>query len=58
MAIRTFTPDELEEIGVPFECDSESGLAAELHRELWDTTRWAHVYEFVFRAPDDGKEKI
>lgn len=55
MRIRVFTRDELDAIGVPFECDHENGYAEELHRELWETTRWAHVYEFVFRAPDDGK---
>ncbi|WP_157875604.1 MULTISPECIES: hypothetical protein [unclassified Streptomyces] len=56
MPTRTFTPDELDEIGVPFECDaSDDSYAEELHSELYDTTRWAHVYAFVFRAPDDGK---
>ncbi|WP_371666018.1 hypothetical protein OG306_33365 [Streptomyces sp. NBC_01241] len=55
MTTRIFTSEELEGIGVPFECDGSEGTAEELHRELWDTTRWAHVYEFVFRAPDDGK---
>lgn len=55
MKTRTFTSDELEEFGVPFDCGAFEGSAEELHVELWDTTRWAHVYEFVFRAPDDGK---
>ncbi|MFJ6010179.1 hypothetical protein ACIQHZ_31325 [Streptomyces halstedii] len=55
MSIRTFTRDELADIGVPFECGEYAGTAEELHCELWDTTRWAHVYEFVFRNPDDGK---
>lgn len=54
MKTRVFSPDELEEIGVPFECEGE-GAAEELYCELYDTTRWSHVYEFVFRAPDDGK---
>jgi len=54
---RVFTPDELEAIGVPFECDPavHDSLAEELYDNLYDTTRWSHVYEFVFRAPDDGK---
>ncbi|AWN05255.1 hypothetical protein SEA_IBANTIK_31 [Streptomyces phage Ibantik] len=55
MKTRIFTRDELDGIGVPFECDPKNGYAEELHDELWDTTRWAHVFEFVFRAPDDGK---
>lgn len=55
MPTRTFTAEELEGIGVPFECDNSEGTAEELHNELFDTTRWAHVHEFVFRAPDDGK---
>lgn len=55
MTIRIFAPDELNEIGVPFECGAWVGSAEELYHELWDTTRWAHVNEFVFRAPDDGK---
>lgn len=55
MKTRIFTPEELEDIGVPFECGEFGHTAEELHCELWDTTRWAHVYEFIFRAPDDGK---
>lgn len=55
MATRTFTAEELEGIGVPFECDNSEGTAEELHCELYDTTRWAHVHEFIFRTPDDGK---
>lgn len=54
MPTRTFTAEELEGIGVPFECGHED-TAEELYRELDGTTRWAHIYEFVFRAPDDGK---
>jgi hypothetical protein len=55
MKTRVFTRDELEEIGVPFECGGDEGTAEELYDELYDTTRWHHIYEFVFRAPDDGK---
>jgi hypothetical protein len=55
METRIFTRDELDEIGVPYECGAFEGSAKELHCELFDTTRWSHVYEFVFRAPDDGK---
>lgn len=54
MKTRIFTPEDLEKIGVPYECGHED-TAEELHCELYDTTRWAHIYEFVFRAPDDGK---
>ncbi|NUK07491.1 hypothetical protein HRW18_05570 [Streptomyces lunaelactis] len=57
MTIRTFTTDQLEEIGVPFECYGEpiDGFATELHREQIDTRRWVSVHVLVFRAPDDGK---
>lgn len=55
MKTRAFTTDELEDIGVPFDCGEYAGTAEELYCELYDTTRWAHVYEFVFRNPDDGK---
>lgn len=57
---RTFTADQLEEIGVPFECaepddSNPDNLAVELHREQTDTRRWASTHWLVFRAPDDGK---
>jgi hypothetical protein len=55
MKTRVFTRDELEDIGVPFECGDYAGTAEELYCELYDTTRWTNVYEFVFRNPDDGK---
>ena len=57
MPDRTFTADQLEEIGVPFECYGEpiDGFATELHREQIDTRRWVSVHELIFRAPDDGK---
>ena len=55
MKTRVFTRDELEEMGVPYECGGGEGTAEELYDELYDTTRWSNVYEFVFRAPDDGK---
>ncbi|MEU0158992.1 hypothetical protein ABZ154_09150 [Streptomyces sp. NPDC006261] len=55
MPNRIFTAEELEGFGVPFECDNSEGTAEELSNELYDFTRWAHVHEFVFRAPDDGK---
>lgn len=57
MTDRTFTADQLDEIGVPFECYKEpiEGFATELHREQVDTWRWSSVHELVFRAPDDGK---
>lgn len=57
MPNRTFTPDQLEGIGVPFEIDisGEPGYATELHREQVDTRRWVSVHQLIFRAPDDGK---
>jgi hypothetical protein len=57
MTTRTFTIDQLDEIGVPFDCCTEpiEGFATELHREQVDTHRWTSVHELVFRAPDDGK---
>lgn len=57
MTTRTFTADQLDEIGVPFECYEQpiEGFATELHREQVDTHRWSSVHELVFRAPDDGK---
>lgn len=55
MATRTFTRDQLQRIGVPYECGEFDGSAEKLHDELYDTTRWSNVYEFVFRAPDDDK---
>lgn len=55
MGARTFTVDELDEIGVPYECGAFGGTATELHREQTDARRWYSVHELVFRAPDDGK---
>lgn len=55
MKTRIFTREDLEEIGVPHECGAFEGSAEELHDELYDTDRWHHIYEFIFRAPDDGK---
>jgi hypothetical protein len=57
MPTRIYTPEELDAIGVPFECDvnTDDGYAAELHQAQVDTRRWVSVHELVFRAPDDGK---
>jgi hypothetical protein len=59
MSTRTFTRDQLEAIGVPFECYDEADavpeFATELHREQVDTRRWVSAHELIFRAPDDGK---
>jgi hypothetical protein len=57
---RTFTADQLEEIGVPFECvepdeDNPDSLAVELHHEQTDSRRWSSTHRLIFRAPDDGK---
>lgn len=50
---RTFTPAELEAIGVPDELDCP-GYATELHNEQVDSRRWVAVHELVFRHPVDG----
>lgn len=56
MSTRTFTREELEDIGVPYSYDAEPGKAAEhLHEEQVATHRWESVHKIVFRAPDDGK---
>jgi hypothetical protein len=55
MTTRTYTPDQLEEIGLPFEADGADGCAKELYQEQVGTRRWVSVHELVFRAPDDGK---
>lgn len=55
MATRVYTPDQLEEIGLPYEADGGEGYAKELHCEQIDTRRWVSVHELVFQAPDDGK---
>ena len=60
MPTRIFTPDELEEIGVPFDCaspgkDNPDNLAVELHDEQTGTRRWSSTHSLVFRAPDDGR---
>lgn len=54
MPTRTFTPDQLDEIGVPNELDEE-GCATELHTRQIASRRWTSVHELIFRAPDDGK---
>jgi len=53
MTSRTFTPDQLDEIGVPFETD-EDGTAEDLARDTVSTGRWNKTIRLVFRAPDDG----
>lgn len=60
MATRTYTPEQLEAIGVPDELPGPggpevAGLAYRLHQEQIDTRRWVSLHELVFRAPDDGK---
>lgn len=54
MSTRTFTRDQLEAIGVPFELDGDDTCASELANELIGSERWTHVHRLVFRAPDDG----
>ncbi|MFF1625603.1 hypothetical protein [Streptomyces sp. NPDC058272] len=56
MPTRTFTREQLEEMGVPYEWDAEPGKEAEiLHTEQVDSRRWVSIHEVVFRAPDDGR---
>lgn len=54
MTTRTFTRDQLEEIGVPFELDGDDTCATELSNQLIGSERWTSVYRLVFRAPDTG----
>lgn len=51
---RTFTRDELELIGVPYELGGTS-CAEELSDEYAGAGRWTEIRRLVFRAPDDGK---
>jgi hypothetical protein len=51
MTTRTFTRDELDTLGVPFDLPEGD----ELHSEQIDTRRWVSVHQLIFRAPDDGK---
>lgn len=50
MTSRTFTPEQLEEIGVPFKLDDD----AELARDTVNSGRWNKTVRLVFRHPDDG----
>lgn len=52
MTTRTFTREQLEEIGVPFELDGDDTCATELSDELIGSERWTDVHRLVFRAPD------
>lgn len=54
MTDRLFTPDQLDEIGVPFELDCD-GTAEELACDTVHSGRWNKTVRLVFRAPDDGK---
>lgn len=57
MPTRTFTPDQLEQIGVPspYTAALDGHRAEHLFEEQIDTRRWVSVHHLVFRAPDDGK---
>lgn len=56
MTARTFTREQLEEMGVPYGWDAEPGKEAEILREQQtDTRRWVSWHEVLFVAPDDGK---
>ncbi|WP_042170161.1 hypothetical protein [Streptomyces sp. NBRC 110035] len=68
MITRTFTPDQLETMGLPHDMVDAAyvaehpeytaehpGAAIELHREYVESRRWESVNELIFRAPDDGK---
>lgn len=60
MTIRTFTREQLDSLGVPFDLPTNpatapKGAAIELHDEQIESRRWVAVHELVFRAPDDGK---
>ncbi|MFD7093356.1 hypothetical protein [Streptomyces xanthophaeus] len=51
---RTFTRDQLEEIGVPHELGGD-GCATELADDNGGSRRWTEIRRLIFRAPDDGK---
>ena len=53
MATRTFTRQQLDEIGVPFETDGDN-TAEELARDTVDSGRWNKTIRLVFRHPADG----
>ncbi|SOD80059.1 hypothetical protein SAMN06272781_6847 [Streptomyces sp. 1222.2] len=53
MTIRHFTPEQLEEIGVPYETDCD-GTAEELARTTVSSGRWNKTVRLVFRHPVDG----
>lgn len=53
MTIRHFTPEQLEEIGVPYETDC-TGTAEELARTTVNSGRWNKTVRLVFRHPVDG----
>lgn len=60
MTTRTFTREQLDSLGVPFDLPTNpatapDGAAIELHDEQIESRRWVAVHELVFRAPDDGK---
>lgn len=60
MTTRTFTRDQLDEMGLPHDLVSEEHAAKhpeaaiELHCKQVASRRWVSVHELVFRAPDDG----
>lgn len=60
MTTRTFTRQQLDDLGLPHELIGEDRAAeypemtVELHREQTATRRWASIHELVFRAPDGG----
>ncbi|MFD4699804.1 hypothetical protein [Streptomyces niveus] len=54
MAVREFTREDLEEMGIPHEWDAEHP-AERLHEAQIGTRRWVSIHEVIFRAPDDGK---
>ena len=56
MTTRTFTRQQLEDIGIPdrWTATDKTNAAQQMHEEQIDTRRWVSVHRLVFRAPDDG----
>lgn len=60
MTSRTFTRQQLNDLGLPYELIEEDraaqypAMTVELHREQTDRRRWASTHKLIFRAPDDG----
>ncbi|QDN57353.1 hypothetical protein [Streptomyces sp. S1D4-20] len=55
MTSRTFTREQLEEIGVPFELGGNDTCATKLASDSDGNGRWTETVRLVFRHPEDGQ---